>query len=369
MIRILKSSIFLLLPVMALSFLPAFGSQEEYDKVLAKLERAKEVQLKQEKKQESLERNKEEEPSQDDNIIIEETATDDTTTNQEEFIEEDNDKKPKGWTLTFDHEQLPNLNGIWVLKKKTKKRLINPVLSQPITFVHCTSRLPFEKRDFEDKEVVISLTSPNSFSVRALYPITEDVYNDPNQKKEIVYQNFDFKAVIRPEDITYAYTLKLKDFVNNPSLTRQLWLNGKLHFDHISGSKIKATGYEIEYSPECHGFVTDEIAFEFEKDRTLSGDGEGIVPGSFLIEQAANAAELHTPGDGSLLPEPNDIPNENKSLPEVLNSAKDKSNFEASNNYKPANITEELNKQQNKKDTTKDKNQNYDKNLKVPGMW
>ncbi len=359
MIKKLKLSIFLFLPVMALCFLPAFGSLEGYDKVLAKLEKAKEVQLEQEK--ESLKQNKAREPEQDDNIIIDETAIDDTIPSEESLIEEDNSKKPKGWTLTFDHDQLPNLNGIWVLKKKTVKRLINPVLSRPITFEHCTSRLPFEKRDFEDKEVVISLTNPNSFTVRALYPITEDVYNDPNQKKDIVYQNFDFKAVIRPEDITYAYTLKLKDLLDNPSLTRQLWLNGKLHFDHISGSKIKATGYEIEYTPECHGFVTDEIAFEFEKERTLSGDGEGIVPRSFLIEQAANAAELHTPGDGSLVPEPNDIPNENKSLPEVLDSAKDKSGFEASNDYKPANITEELSKEQTKKD--------YAKKLKVPGMW
>jgi hypothetical protein len=239
----LKFNILFLFPLLIICCLPVLSSAEEYDHVLARMDKVKEIQ----------DRNKKEKacfPS-------------------------------KTWDLTFKHDELPNLNGIWLLKKKTVKRKINPVRSQPVTFVHCTSRLPFEKRDFEEKEVVISLTSPNSFTVMAIYPITNDVYHDPNLNKDITYQNFGFKASIRPEDITYAYTLKLKDHVENPTLARQLWLNGKLKFEHISGSKITAKGYEVEYTPECHGFVTDEITFVFEKEKNISGAGEGIVAMSF----------------------------------------------------------------------------------------
>lgn len=240
---------------------------------------------------------------------------------------QDKDKKEKACfpskhlELKFEHDKLPDLNGIWIVKKKTIQRKINPVLSKPITFIHCTSRLPFEKRDFKEKEVVISLTSPNSFTVMAIYPVTEDIYYDPNQEKDFVYENFNFKASIRPEDITYAYTIKLKDHIDHPTLARQLWLNGKLKLEHISGSKITAKGYEVEYTPECHGFVIDEVAFAFDKERNISGAGEGTVAMSFLIEQAANAAE----GPG--------IPDENKSM--NLESAKDGSGFESSDKYKP----------------------------------
>ena len=277
------------------SSLPAFSLTQTYDQVLARMERVKEIkdQKKKEKTCPLVNKNHE---------------------------------------LTFEHERLPNLNGIWKVKKKTSKRIANPVLSRPITFVHCTSRLPFEKRDFEDKEVVISLTSPNSFNVMAIYPITDDIYHDPNQNKDIIYQNFSFKASIRPEDITYAYTLRLKDHIENRTLSRQLWLNGKLQLEHISGSKIIGKGYEIEYTPECHGFVTDEVTFEFDKERNISGAGEGIVAMSFLIEQAANAAE---PG----------VPDENKSM--NLESAKDRSGFEPNKNYKPDD----------------------NKNIKIPGLW
>ena len=278
-------NILFLLSLFIVYSLPAIGlSEEKYDLILAKLEKAKVVQVKTE--------------------------------------EENEEQKEKNKTnsLNFVHDQLPNLNGIWKVTKKTNKRLINPVLSKPITFMHCISNIPFEKRDFEEKQVVISLTSPNSFSVRALYPVTDDIYHDPNQDKDFIYQNFGFKAVIRPEDITYAYTIKLKDHIENRTLARQLWLNGKLKAEHISHSKITAKGYEIEYTPACHGFLIDEITFEFEKERNISGAGEGIVAMSFLIEQAANAAE---PG----------VPDENQ--PMNLDSAKEKVPFEPDKNYKP----------------------------------
>lgn len=222
-------NILLLFPLLIACSLPAISSPEEtYDKILTRLDRVQEVK---------------DQSKKDKACVI----------------------SNKNWGLKFEHDKLPNLNGIWKVTKKINKRIANPVLSKPVTFIHCTSRLPFEKRDFKEKQVVISLTSPDSFSVMALYPVTDDIYHDPNQGKDFIYENFGFKAVIRPEDITYAYTLKLKDYIENPTLSRQLWLNGKLQLEHISHSKITGKGYEIEYTPECHGFVTDEVSFEFEK--------------------------------------------------------------------------------------------------------
>ncbi len=332
--------------------LPANSSPEErYDKILAKLERIKDIQSEQEKK-EAKEQN------------IKEDSKDEKTKTREEA-----DITPENWVLTFDHAQLPDLNGVWLLTKKTIKRKANPVLSKPITFVHCASRLPFEKRDFEEKEVVISLTSPDSFSVMAIYPITDDIYYDPNQKKDIVYQNFSFKGIIRPENITYAYTLKLKNHMEEPALARQLWLNGKLKFEHISQSIIKAKGYEVEYTPECRGFIIDEIAFEFKKQTDISGVGEGTIAMSFFIEQAANAAEIRDPDKGSILPEQGNIPNENKSLPTQFNSAKDKSGFEASNNYKPIDIVENQKDKGISGSKKPGEHQQYQDSIKVPGMW
>ncbi len=288
MIKNLKLNVLFLLITLLGCSLPAISSPEEtYDIVLARLDKAQEVKNQSKKDKACVVSNKQ-------------------------------------WDLKFEHDQLPNLNGIWKVTKKTNKRIASPVLSKPITFVHCTSRLPFEKRDFEEKQVVISLVSPNSFSVMALYPITNDIYHDPNQDKDFIYQNFGFKAVIRPEDITYAYTIKLMDHIENHTLSRQLWLNGKLQLEHISGSKITGKGYEIEYTPECHGFVTDEVVFEFEKERNIRGAGEGIVAMSFLIEQAAIAS----PGEGA---EPNEIPYENKSM--NLESAKEKTPVETIKEY------------------------------------
>ena len=246
----LNFNILFLFPLLIACSLPAISSPEErYDRILAKLERVKDIQTEREKKKETTEQNKE----------------DSSKEKEKKKNKEEADLTPENWVLTFEHDKLPDLNGVWKLTKKTNKRIASPVISKPISFVRCTSRLPFEKRDFEEKDVVISSSGPDSFSVMAIYPVTDDIYHDPNQKKDIVYQNFSFKGVIRPENFTYAYTLKLKDHKENNALARQLWLNGKLKFEHISHSKIVAKGYEIEYTPECRGFVTDEIAFEFEK--------------------------------------------------------------------------------------------------------
>ena len=288
MTRQLQFNILIIFPILIGCSLPALSSAENYDKVLARMDRVKE------------------------------------TKNQYKTKKACPLTNSKKRELTFEHDKLPNLNGIWRVTKKTNKRIANPVLSKPITFIHCTSRLPFEKRDFKEKDVVISLTSPSSFQVTSIYPLTEDVYHDPNRNKDVIYQNFSFKSVIRPEDITYAYTLKLKNHLEDPTLARQLWLNGKLQLEHVSRSKIVAKGYEIEYTPECHGFVTDEVVFEFNKERNIRGADEGIVAMSFLIEQAAIASS----GEGS---EPNEIPNNNKFM--NLESAKEKVPLELIKNY------------------------------------
>lgn len=315
--KILQLNILLFSVSFILCSLPALSSDETptetYDNVLARLEKIKEIRTKEENKKRIKEQNKKD--------------------NSDENKEKENNKEEleitaDNYVLTFDHDKLPNLNGIWILKKKTIKRKVNPVLTKPITFRHCNTRLPFEKRDFEEKQVVIAESGPDSFTAMAIYPITDDIYHDPNIKKDIIYQNFSFKASIRPEDITYAYTIKLKDPIENSTLARQLWLNGKLKLEHISGSSIKAKGWEVEYTPECQGFIVDEIAFEFEKERNIKGAGEGIVPHSFLIEQAANAAT----GEGS---EPNEIPDENK--PMNLESAKEKIPLETIKKYKGEN--------------------------------
>lgn len=169
----------------------------------------------------------------------------------------------KKWILAFEHENLPSLDGNWLVTKKTIKRMNDILLIKPVTFIHANSRLPFEKRDFKDKEVVISSQGPDSFAVRAIYPVTDDVYYDPNQDLEIKYQNFGLKAVIDPKDITYAYTLKLDKPIENPTLARQLWLNGRLNFKYLSSDKIIARGYEVEYTPELAGYLLDEVEFEF----------------------------------------------------------------------------------------------------------
>ena len=164
--------------------------------------------------------------------------------------------------------KLPDLNGIWILTKKTTKRKINPVLSKPVSLTNCNSRMPFEKRDFK-KEVVIYSPTRNFFTIRSLYPVTNDIYCDPNQNIDITYENFGFKGVIDPKDLTYAYTLKVYNHVEHPSLARQLWFNGRLKYDSVSSHKITATGYEVEATPECEGFILDEVKFEFKKTRSI----------------------------------------------------------------------------------------------------
>ena len=177
--------------------------------------------------------------------------------------------KNKTWILSFEHEKLPVLNGTWVIKKKATKR-IETHLSKPISHVHCNSRLPFEERPFE-KEIVISPHGQDFFVFRPLYPASQDTFWDLNKVNKVEYQNFGFKGVIIPEEITYVYSLKLINQIENPALAKELLFKGKLKFESISPGRITGKGFEIEYTPECVGSVRDLIEFEmFRKDEQES---------------------------------------------------------------------------------------------------
>ena len=168
----------------------------------------------------------------------------------EEIDKEQNKKQPgepyKISMLTFEHEKFPNLEGTWLLSRTTVKRLNEPYLTEPKAFMHCGAVIPFEIRDFKDKEVIISARGPDFFVVNAKHPLTQDVYNDPDRKQELTYFNFGFKAVIDPRDLTYAYTPKLDNYMANFPRSRQLWLNGRLQYRAISAGRIVARGYEVE---------------------------------------------------------------------------------------------------------------------------
>ena len=245
-----------------------------------------------------------------DNVLLKMESQKEQTQNKEPI---DNSKN---WTLDFEHATLPDLDGIWLLSKTTIKRRINPVLTKPISFVHCASRLPFEKRNIENKEVVINSRGSDFFVISAKYPVTTDSFFDPNQNTIIEYDNFGLKGVIDPEDLTYAYTLKLHDFIDNRTLSRQLWLKGKLKYDSISSNRITAKGYEIEYTPECQGWVMDEIEFVLVKTHDIKDAYNGAIARKLpIFEQPAYAEIPHIPKVGP-------------------DSAKDKSGIKATSNYK-----------------------------------
>ena len=238
-------------------------------------------------------------------------------------IEQSSNEPYKTYDLTFEHDKFPHLDGTWRVSRSTIKRLSNPYLTQPNTFTHCNSVLPFEIRDFKDKEVIISARGPDFFVVNSKYPVTQDIYNDPNRSEDITYYNFGFKAVLDPKDITYAYTPKVENYMGYAPRSRQLWLNGRLQFGEISQNKIVAKGYEIEHSPKCSGFLLDEVEFVFERYKGSDfGPEKRKVP---FLEQPAYA-------------EPIDIVNERKYMP-PLDSAEDRSGFKPSENYKPIDTT------------------------------
>lgn len=158
---------------------------------------------------------------------------------------------------------LKSLDGIWVLRKKTIKRTTT-LLQEPITFVHCNSRLPFELRDVE-REVLISQKEPSYFLFTSVFPITDEIYYDQNHNTQVTYKGLGLKGVLDPEDLTYAYTLNLVNHLEHKTRPRQIWINGRIMYESLSNSRIKGKGYEILYTPECGGFVKDEIKFELIK--------------------------------------------------------------------------------------------------------
>ena len=271
--------------------LPAKTAYEQYDHILAKLDLAKPIETK-------------EEPG-------------------------------KKYILKFDHKDLPNLEGTWLLTKTTQEKIIDPVIKVQSSIRHCNSRLSFDKRDFKEKEVVISAQGPDFFRVAAKYPYDLDIFLEPNSGDDIQHHNFAIKAVIDPKDLTYAYTLKLKDYPDYRSLPRQIWLNGRLKYEHISFRKIIAKGYEIEYTPECYGFLLDEVKFEFIRKRNPRGEGGKLAE---KIEEARKEI--------TILPEEKEIIGEIIPLTELL-SAEEKEPFKPALIYRPLDSS----------------------NVKVPGMW
>lgn len=229
--------------------------------------------------------------------------------------------------LTFEHEKLPNLDGTWFLTKRTIKRL-NPdvILKKPMTFAFCTARMPIEKKDIVNKKIIVNARGVDFFVFDPKFPNTKDIYHDPNQEKDIEYINFGFKGEVDAYDLTYAYTLKTNNHIeDNPTLARQLILNAKLEYKLLSKNVIIAKGWEKQETPECEGFILDEV--EVKLVRADGGDnGDGRLPAKPIFEQPAYAADKS--------PEPG----------LQFDSAKDKSGLDVDSNYK-----------------SKGKN--------VPGMW
>ncbi|MBI2995099.1 MAG: hypothetical protein HYY52_00100 [Candidatus Melainabacteria bacterium] len=178
----------------------------------------------------------------------------------------DNLQAKKTLVLTFQHDELPVLDGTWILKKKSIKRIEAP-LRQPMTHSLCNSRLPF-KEDQIEKEIILSSRGQDFFVFRSIYPATVDTYLNLTKTKTAQYQNSSLKGVVIPEEITYAYTLKLINHLENPAYVRQLFYRGKIITKSISRDRISGEGYEIEYTPECQGFVRNEIVFEMIKQNS-----------------------------------------------------------------------------------------------------
>ncbi len=236
-------------------------------------------------------------------------------------------KEVKTYSIDFDHSKLPNLEGTWLLSKTVVKRL-NPdiILKKPTTFYFCTAKMPIENNDIENKLVLINTRGVDSFVLNPKYPNTKDIYYDGVNEKEVEYINFGFKGEIDPYDLTYAYTMKTNNHVTeNINLDRQLWLNGKLEYKHISRNRIIARGYEKQESPECKGFILNEIEIKLVR-ASDSSKGTDQMKGIPILEQPAYA--------------------EDKSQAPGLqfDSAKDKSNIDANSNYNA-------------------------KGKRVPGMW
>ena len=165
---------------------------------------------------------------------------------------------PVTWSLGFEHNKLPVLDGIWILKKKSVKRYNAPTKFRDL----CESKLPFEENEFEH-EVVISPQGEDFFVIRSLYPVAKNSYSTIRKIKDIEYQNNGMKAVIIPGEITYTYNLQIIDpLIQYPQVERRLNYKGKMVIDSISKDRIAGHGYELQHASHCNGHATDEIEFE-----------------------------------------------------------------------------------------------------------
>lgn len=171
---------------------------------------------------------------------------------------------------TYEEEiypkSFPRLEGTWSLRKKTIKNGYRSTLKH-VTHKQCSSVFPYDYKDFE-KKVVIDHEGHEYYSIRSLTPVSyhEYIYRDKSQ--QTVYENYGFNAIIDPENLTFAYTIKNKHHLLQPNRARQIWFKGKVFYDKITPNYIHATGYEVKYSPECLGYITDEIELEFRKVRS-----------------------------------------------------------------------------------------------------
>lgn len=104
--------------------------------------------------------------------------------------------------------------------------------------------------------------------------MSENNHVNLTETNDANYQNVNFKGVIVPGEVNYRYVLKLVNNIENPSFARQVRFNGNVIFKKISGRKIEGKGYEVEYSPECLGFVRDEIEFEMTKKDNIAEEKE-----------------------------------------------------------------------------------------------
>ena len=228
--------------VFSAAYLPALATDvEKYERILARLD----TKQKQEYQKDDIEE-------------IDQQLNHD---NKEE-------KKLKKWYLTFEHENIPNLDGVWTFKKKSVKRINAPLIA-PKSRANCNSRIPFSENILE-KDVIVSARGIDHFVIRPLEIISESNHVNLTETNEADYQNFDFKGSVIPGEVSYGYVLKLVNNTENPAFARQVRFNGKVIFEKVSGRKIEGKGYEIEYSPECLGFVRDEIEFEMTKKDELA---------------------------------------------------------------------------------------------------
>ena len=209
---------------------------------------------------------------------------------------------------TVSQDSLNNsIEGTWIFKKKTLRRS-DITLIVPVRRTVCNARIPDEANGFE-KKVILRKEGKDHFVIRPIEPISIHKYHNSKYKDDITYENFGFKAVLDPENLTFAYNMKNLDYLEKQNRARQVWYNGKIFYQEITPFVIKGRGYEIVQTPECMGFFKDEIEFELirtdigdmgkdKKDTALSRAGKEET--NKMFDELANQKDDFNPvyGDG-----------------------------------------------------------------------